>query len=65
VKYLEGANLQGYGLFAGGAYSGQTCSGIKVEHGNASNTNQNPRYAGKNPWMSGKNVIYQDVLPAP
>jgi hypothetical protein len=65
VKYLEGDNLQGYALSDGGVSSGETCSGVKVEYGEASNTNQNSRYASQSPWMTDKSVIYQAVAPTP
>jgi hypothetical protein len=65
VKYVEVENAQGYGLFDSGLSGGQTLSGVTVEYGRASNTNLNPRYAGKNPWMTDKHVVYDDVLPAP
>jgi hypothetical protein len=65
IKYLEVSNAQGYGLFAGGMYSGTTLSGVTLEHGRASNTNLNPRYAGQGPWQPTHGVIYQGVQPAP
>jgi hypothetical protein len=65
VKYLEGENLQGYAVRDAGVYSGQTCKNSIVEYGRASNTNQNPRYAGQNPWMTDCGVGYQDVQPSP
>jgi hypothetical protein len=65
IKYLEVTNAQGYGLFDGGMYSGATLSGVTVQYGRATNTNLNPRYAGKNPWQTDKGVVYQDVLPTP
>jgi hypothetical protein len=65
IKYLAVAGAEGYGLFDGGMYSGTTLSGVTVEYGRASNTNQNPRYAGKNPWDSSHNVAYKSVRPFP
>jgi hypothetical protein len=65
VKYLEGTNLQGFGLRANGIYSGQTAKGVTVEYGRARQTNQNPRYAGQSPWDSNGNVVYKRVRPAP
>jgi hypothetical protein len=65
VKYLEGENLQGYALRDGGVYSGQTLSGLTVEHGHASHTNKNPLYAGKSPWMTDSGVVYGHVRPVP
>jgi hypothetical protein len=65
IKYLEVDNAQGYGLFDGGMYSGTTLSGVTDEHGRATDTNLNPRYAGKNPWQTNKGVVYQDANPSP
>jgi hypothetical protein len=65
VKYLQADNLQGYALFDDGVYSGQTCHGVKIEYGRAHNTNQNPRFAGHNPWQSAHGIIYTDVRPPP
>ena len=65
IKDLEVANAQGYGLFDGGMYSGTTLSGVTVEYGRATNTNENPRYAGNNPWRTNKNAVYQDTAPTP
>jgi hypothetical protein len=65
IKYLEVQNAQGYGLFDGGMYSGTTLSRVTLEHGKASNTNLNPRYAGQDPWRSTHGVVYQGVQPAP
>jgi hypothetical protein len=65
INYLEVDNAQGYALFDGGMYSGTTLSGVTVKNGDASNTNQNSRYAGQNPWQTNKNVAYQAVSPTP
>ena len=65
VKYLHVSDAQGYGLFTGGVYSGQTCQGVTVEHGTATNTNLNPRYADQNPWDRRCGVAYENVTPAP
>jgi hypothetical protein len=65
VKYLEVQNAQGYGLFAGGMYSGATLSGVTVEYGHASTANLNPRFSGQNPWDSTHNVAYKRVQPLP
>jgi hypothetical protein len=65
VKYLEGDNLQGYALLDSGAYPGQTCNGVTVEQGHASNTNQDPRLSSKNPWDSAHGVVLRDVRPPP
>ena len=65
VKYLEGDNLQGYAYLDSGLSSGVDASGITIEYGRASNTNQNPRYSGRNPWQHSFGEVYQDVLPTP
>jgi hypothetical protein len=67
VKYLEVDSAQGYALWGGGVYSGQTLSGVAVEHGRASHTNLNPRYAGQSPWDSGRGggPMYGRVQPPP
>jgi hypothetical protein len=46
-------------------YTGTTLSGVTDAYGRASNTNLNPRYAGKNPWQTNKGVVYQDANPTP
>ena len=65
VKYLEGDNLQGYAYFDSGLSSGVDASGVTIDYGRASNTNQNPRYAGQNPWDSSAGVVYKALQPAP
>jgi hypothetical protein len=65
VKYLEVSNAQGYGVFTGGVYPGQTCKGVAVEHGTATHTNLNPRYAHQNPWDRRCGVLYKTVTPKP
>src|SRR5206468_2392986 len=65
VKYLEGDNLQGFGLRDHGIYPGQTAKSVTIEYGRAMNTNQNPRYAGQGPWDSSGKVVYKRVRPAP
>jgi len=65
VKYLQVSDAQGYGLFTGGVFSGQTCKGVTVEHGIARNTNRNPRYADQNPWDTRCGVVYKKVTPTP
>jgi hypothetical protein len=64
IKYLEVENAQGYGLFDGGMYAGTTLTGVTLEHGRATNTNQNPRCAGS-PWRSTHGVVYRHLQPAP
>jgi hypothetical protein len=61
VKYLEGDNLQGYAYLDSGLSSGVDASGITIEYGRASNTNQNPRYRGRNPWQHSFGEIYKRV----
>jgi hypothetical protein len=65
IRYLEVSHAQGYGLFDGGMYSGTSLSGVTLEHGRATKTNLNPRYAGERPWRSGHGVVYKRVQPAP
>jgi hypothetical protein len=65
VKYLEGKNLQGFGLRANGIYPGQTAQGVTIEYGLARHTNQNPRYADQGPWDSNGNIVYKQVRPTP
>jgi len=65
VKYLEGDNLQGYAYFDSGLSSGVDASGVTIGPGSATNTNQNPRFAGKNPWQHAHGEVLQNVLPAP
>ena len=65
VKYLEGDNLQGFAYRDSGLSSGVDASGISIEYGRASSTNQNPRYAGQNPWDLSAGVYYKALQPAP
>jgi hypothetical protein len=65
VKYIQVDNAQGYALWDGGMNSGTSLSGVTVVGGRASSTNQNPRYAGQNPWSDRLGEIYQTVVPAP
>lgn len=65
VRYLEGDNLQGYALRDSGLSSGTDASGIVIEYGRVSNTNQNPRYTGQNPWQHAFGEVLQDVKPTP
>jgi hypothetical protein len=65
VKYLEGINLQGFAYRDAGLSSGTDASGITIDYGRASNTNQNSRYAGQNPWQHQFHEIYYDAQPAP
>ena len=65
MKYLEGDNLQGFAYFDSGLSSGVDASGVTIDCGRASNTNQNPRYAGQNPWQHEFHEVYYDAQPAP
>ena len=65
VKYLEGNNLQGFAYRDAGLSSGTDASGISIEYGRASSTNQNPRYAGQSPWDLSAGVVYKALQPAP
>lgn len=65
IKYIQVDNAEGYALRDGGMNAGATLKGVTVEYGRASNTNQNPRYAGQNPWSSRLGEVYEDVLPSP
>jgi hypothetical protein len=59
IKYIECQNLQGACV-----YSIVNASGVTVEYGRASNTNQNPQVTG-GVWNTTRGIVYQDVLPAP
>lgn len=59
IKFIEVDNAEGYALWGGGVYPGQTLAGVTVEYGRASNTNLNPRYAGQNPWDAQRGVAYK------
>ena len=61
----SGENATGYALFDDGMNSGTSLRGVTVEYGRATNTNQNPRYAGQNPWSDRLGEVYQSVRPAP
>ena len=65
VKFIQVDNAKGYALWDGGMNSGTSLSGVTVVEGHASRTNQNPRYAGQNPWSDRRGEIYQTVAPAP
>jgi hypothetical protein len=65
IRYIEVDNAQGYALFDGGMYAGTTLSGVTVDYGRATHTNQNPRYAGQNPWADAHNIAYKRVRPFP
>jgi hypothetical protein len=66
VKYLEVVKAEGYALWGGGVYPGQTLSGVTVQYGRASDTNLNPRYAGQSPWGTRNGgPVYGRVQPAP
>ena len=55
----------GVRLLGAAAFPRTEPHGVTIEYGRASNTNQNPRYAGQNPWMTGKSITYQLVAPRP
>ena len=65
VKFIQVDNAMGYALWDGGMNSGTSLRGVTVVDGRASNTNQNPRYAGQNPWSSRLGEVYESVRPAP
>ena len=65
VKYLEADNLQGFGLRDRHLARVRRRSGVTVEYGRATDTNQNPRFAGQGPWDSCGGVVYKRVRPAP
>jgi hypothetical protein len=59
IKYIECQNLQGACV-----YSIANSSGVTVEYGRASHTNQNPQVTG-GIWNKTRGIVYQDVIPAP
>ena len=63
VKYIAGKNLQGYAVWAGGVYPGQTLDGVTIEYGRASKTNLNPRYAHQSPWDRRSGIKYIRLWP--
>lgn len=65
VEFIQVDNATGYALWDGGMNSGTSLKGVTVVDGRASNTNQNPRYAGQNPWSDRLGEVYRTVLPAP
>lgn len=65
IKFIEVTNAEGYGLWDGGMNKGTNLKGISVEYGRASNTNQNPLYAGQNPWSDRLGEVYRSVQPSP
>jgi hypothetical protein len=65
IKFIQVDNAVGYALWDGGMNSGTSLRGVTVAEGRASNTNQNPRYAGQNPWSDRLGEVYQSVRPAP
>jgi hypothetical protein len=65
VKFIQVDNAQGYALWDGGMNRGTNLKGVTVVDGRASNTNQNPRYAGQNPWSDRLGEVYRVVVPAP
>jgi hypothetical protein len=65
IKFIQVDNATGYAVWDGGMNSGTSLEGVTVVDGRASNTNQNPRYAGQNPWSDRLGEVYGAVLPAP
>jgi hypothetical protein len=65
IKFIQVENAEGYALWDGGMNEGTNLRGVRVEYGRASNTNQNPLYAGRNPWSDRLGEVYQSVLPSP
>lgn len=65
VRFIQVDNAQGYALWDGGMNSGTSLKGVTVVDGRASNTNQNPRYSGQNPWSSRLGEVYRSVQPVP
>jgi hypothetical protein len=65
IKFIEVTNAEGHALWDGGMNRGTNLRGISVEYGRASNTNQNPLYAGQNPWSDRLGEVYRSVLPSP
>jgi hypothetical protein len=65
IEFIQVDDAQGYALWDGGMNSGTSLRGVTVVHGRASNTNQNPRYAGQNPWSNRLGEVYRNVQPAP
>lgn len=53
---VEVDEMAGYAMNMG-AQTG-TLTNVRVAQGTATNTNQNPRFAGKNPWMKGHGLVY-------
>jgi len=65
IKFIQVEDAQGYALWDGGMNTGANLRNIRVENGWASNTNQNPLYAGQNPWSDRLGEAYRSVLPSP
>lgn len=65
VRFVQVRDAQGYALWDGGMNAGTSLRGVTVVRGRASNTNQNPRYAGQNPWSDRLGETYRAVTPAP
>ena len=65
IKFIQVTNAEGHALWDGGMNRGTNLRGISVEYGRASNTNQNPLYAGQNPWSDRLGEVYRSVLPSP
>ncbi len=59
IKYIECQDLQGACV-----YSIANSSGVTVDYGRASNTNQNPQVTG-GVWNKTRGIVYKDVQPTP
>jgi hypothetical protein len=65
IRFIQVDNAQGYALWDGGMNAKTSLTGVTIVHGRASNTNQNPRYTGQNPWSDRLGEVYRAVVPAP
>jgi len=65
IRFIQVDHAEGFALWDGGMNAGTSLEGVTVVDGRASNTNRNPRYAGRNPWSDRLGEVYQTVLPAP
>jgi hypothetical protein len=65
IEFIQVDNAKGYALWDGGMDTGTSLKGVTVVDGRASNTNQNPRYAGQNPWSDRLGEVYRTVVPRP
>lgn len=65
IKYLEANDLTGHAVWAGGLYSkpNSALATDTIEYGRATNTDQNPRYAGDCTMNREGNPLFQNVTP--